>query len=98
MEKKEIKKIKKLLKKDINEKTRAFIFTAVRENGTGPLCYEGAEVDLVAMLFSAAIKLSREHLKILSNALTNLLSVTETLEKDDSDQAKGETENEQQQQ
>lgn len=97
MEKKEIKKVKKLLKKDINEKTRAFIFTAVRENGEGPLCYGGSSAEIVAMLFSVLTKLNRKHIKAFSNALIDLLSVTEALEKDDSNQAKGETENEQQQ-
>lgn len=96
MEKKEIKKIKKLLKKDINEKTRAFIFMAVRENGEGPLCYGGASAEIVAMFFSVVTKLSRKHIKAFSNALIDILSVTETLEKDDSDQAKGEPNNEQQ--
>lgn len=96
MEKKEIKDLKKLIRKSINEKTDALIFAAVEKGKESPLVIKGNSIDMMAILFAIISQLEENHRKAFIKALVDFEKIDEifSTNEETSEEEKGEVENE----
>ena len=95
MERKEIKNLKKLIRKNINQKTDALIFAAVEKNKESHLVIKGNSIDIMAIVVAIISQMEENHRKAFIKGLTNLVEVNNILSNEEtSEEEKGETENE----